>query len=164
MLFKSAHTADELSAPVWGARTPALVGAEARAPWCAGRREAGQAAIQTAILLPVVLLLIIACIQATLWFAGRQVAVAAASEGARSAAAETGTVGTGQAAALQFATATGRGFLLVPRATVTRSETTASVTVTGSTQSLIAGWDLTITQTATMPVERLTAPAGAGAP
>jgi len=161
----AAHTSVQSPVPVRRARTPALMGAiEARAPWCAGRREAGHAAIQTAILLPLVLLLIIACVQATLWFAGRQVAVAAASEGARSAAAETGTVGTGQAAAVQFASTTGRGFLLVPRATVTRSEATASVTVTGSTQSLIAGWDLTITQTATMPVERLTAPAGTGAP
>ena len=138
---------------------------EVRTPWCADRRrEAGQAAIQTAILLPLVLLLIIACIQATLWFAGRQVAVAAASEGARIAAAEDGTSTSGQAAAVQFAGTTGRGFLLTPQASVTRSQTTASVTVTGSTQSLIAGWELTITQTAAMPVERLTAPIGAGAP
>lgn len=150
----TAHTSDPAPVPVRRARTP----------WCAGRREAGQAAIQTAILLPVVLLLIIACIQATLWFAGRQVAVAAASEGARSAAAETGTVGSGQAAAIEFASTTGRGFLLVPTATVTRSETTALVTVSGRTLSLIEGWELAITQTATMPVERLTAPTGPGTP
>ncbi|MFI8528609.1 TadE family protein [Promicromonospora sukumoe] len=120
--------------------------------------------MQTAILLPVVILLIIAAVQATLWFAGRQVAIAAASEGARVAAAETGTTGSGQTAATQFASTTGRGFLLVPSASVTRTATTATVTVTGRTQSLVAGWDLTITQTASMPVERLTAPTGTGGP
>jgi Flp pilus assembly protein TadG len=159
----TAHTSDQPPVPVRRGR--ALPATEARTPWCARRRrETGQAAIQTAILLPLVLLLIIACVQATLWFAGRQVAVAAASEGARVAAAEDGTSATGQAAAVQFAATTGRGFLLAPRANVTRSETTATVTLTGSTQSLFDGWDLTITQTAAMPVERLTAPVGAGAP
>jgi hypothetical protein len=111
-----------------------------------------------------VLLLIIACVQATLWFAGRQVAIAAASEGARVTAAEGSTTQSGQAAAVQFAGTTGRGFLLVPTASVTRTETTATVTVTGTTQSLMGGAGLSITQTATMPVERLTAPTDTGAP
>ncbi|WP_419703075.1 TadE/TadG family type IV pilus assembly protein [Promicromonospora sp. NFX87] len=155
----TAHTSDQPPAPVRRGR--ALPTLEARTPWCARRREAGQAAIQTAILLPLVIFLIIAAVQATLWFAGRQVAIAAASEGARVAAAETGTTGSGQAAAIQFASTTGRGFLLLPRATVTRSDTTATVTLTGRTQSLVAGWELTITQSASMPVEHLTAP---GAP
>lgn len=155
----TAHTSDQPPIPVRRGR--ALPTIEARTPWCARRREAGQAAIQTAILLPLVIFLIIAAVQATLWFAGRQVAIAAASEGARVAAAETGTTGSGQSAAVQFASTTGRGFLLLPRATVTRSDTTATVTLTGRTQSLVAGWDLTITQSASMPVERLTAP---GAP
>jgi Flp pilus assembly protein TadG len=154
------HTSDQPPALVRRGR--ARAGTEARTPWCARhRRQAGQASIQTAILLPLVFFLIIAAVQATLWFAGRQVAIAAASEGARVAAAEAGTTGSGQAAAVQFASTTGRGFLLLPRATVTRSDTTATVTLTGRTQSLVAGWDLTITQSASMPVERLTAP---GAP
>lgn len=155
----TAHTSDQPPVPVRRGR--ALTATEARTPWCARRREAGQAAIQTAILLPLVFFLIIAAVQATLWFAGRQVAIAAASEGARVAAAEAGTTGSGQAAAVQFASTTGRGFLLLPRATVTRSDATATVTLTGRTQSLVGGWDLTITQSASMPVERLTAP---GAP
>lgn len=130
----------------------------------AGRWEAGQASIQTAILLPVVILAIIVFVQATLWFAGRQVAIAAASEGARIAAAEGSTAQAGQTAAVQFAGSTGRGFLLVPGAIVTRTETTATVTVTGTTQSLVGGTGLSITQTASMPVERLTAPDSAGPP
>ncbi|PUB20855.1 Flp pilus assembly protein TadG [Promicromonospora sp. AC04] len=130
----------------------------------AGRREAGQAAIQTAILFSVVLALIIGCIQGMLWFAGRQVAIAAASEGARVASAEGGTTQSGQAAAVEFANTTGRGFLLFPRATVTLTDTTATVTLTGSTQSLVGGGDWTITQSASMPVERLTAPTGTRTP
>ncbi|MDR7381231.1 TadE/TadG family type IV pilus assembly protein [Promicromonospora iranensis] len=164
MTTSAVRIPDQPRTPVRRAHTLApvrvLTAAEARTPWCAGRgrEEAGQAAIQTAILLPLVILLIIAAVQATLWFAGRQVAIAAASEGARVAAAESGTAGSGQTAAVQFASTTGRGFLLAPRATVTRTATTATVTLTGSTQSLVAGWDLTITQSASMPVERLTAP------
>ena len=140
-------------------RTPGSAGRRAT-----GRRQGGQATIQTAILLPLVLLLIIGCVQATLWFAGRQVAIAAASEGARVTAAEGGTTQTGQAAAVQFAGTTGRGFLLVPHVSVARTETTATVTVTGTTQSLVGGAGLSIIQTATMPVERLTVPADTGAP
>ncbi|MFC8796989.1 TadE family protein [Promicromonospora sp. NPDC057138] len=130
----------------------------------AGNGEAGQAAIQTAILLSIVLFLIIGVVQGTVWFAGRQVAIAAASEGARVAAAEGGTAQAGQAAAVQFAGTAGRGFLQGPRASVTRTETTATVTLTGTTQSLVSGGGLSISQTAAMPVERLTAPVDTGTP
>lgn len=165
----TAHTPDRSSTP---ARSPHAVATHHPPPHRTGRtrkdetrrNETGQTAIQVAILLPLVIFLIIGAIQGMLWFAGRQVAIAAASEGARVTATELGTAQSGQAAAVGFANTAGRGFLLAPHATVTRTDTIATVTLTGSTQVLVAGVDLTVTQTASLPVERLTAPTETGQP
>jgi hypothetical protein len=49
-------------------------------------------------------------------------------------------------------------------ATANRTTTTATVTVTGFSLSVIPGWKVRITQSASVPVERLTAPNATGTP
>lgn len=120
--------------------------------------ETGSVSIQMVLLLPVLFAVMFLGMQAALFYHARTVAIAGAEEGARSAGARGGTVAAGTKAAGDFvATAGGDGVLKAASATGSRTPTTATVTVTGQAMSVIPGWTLTITQSATMPVERLTA-------
>jgi hypothetical protein len=85
------------------------------------------------------------------------VAIAAAQEGARAAGSENGTAADGKAAARSFVTDAG-GNDVLPGASVTgdRSATTAMVSVTGTSLSVIPGWSPAVTQSASVPVERIT--------
>jgi len=113
--------------------------------------------IQMVLLLPVLFAVMFLGMQAALFYHARTVAIAAAEEGARAAGARGGTVPAGTKAAADFvATAGGDGVLKAASATGSRTPTTATVTVTGQAMSVIPGWTLTITQSATMPTERLT--------
>lgn len=123
----------------------------------AARSERGSTSLEMAILFPLLLVILLASIQTALWYHAKSVALAAAQEGARAAASETGTQNAGGTAANEFATRAGSGILLNPRATVTRSGTTATTTVTGTVLGLLPGpLTLTVTQSATLPVERVT--------
>lgn len=119
--------------------------------------ETGSVSIQMVLLLPVLFAVMFLGMQAALFYHARTVAIAAAEEGARAAGARGGTVASGTKAAADFvATAGGDGVLKAASATGSRTPTTATVTVAGQAMSVIPGWTLTITQSATMPVERLT--------
>ena len=119
--------------------------------------ERGSVSIEQVLLLSVLFGVMFLGMQAALFYHARTVAIAAAEEGARAAGARGGTVGAGTKAAADFvATAGGDGVLKAASATGSRTPTTATVTVTGQAMSVIPGWTLTITQSATMPVERLT--------
>ena len=109
------------------------------------------------ILLPVVFLVMFLGVQAALYYHARTVAIAGAQLGARAAGAETGTTSMGIAAASSFVAASG-GADVLESASVSgsRSATAATVTVTGTSLSVIPGWSPTIRQSATVPVERLT--------
>jgi len=115
------------------------------------------ASIQLVILMPVLFLLMFVGMQAAMIYHGRTVAIAAAQEGARAAAAQNGTSADGQAAATAFvAAAGGDGVLRGVNVGSNRTATTATVVVRGTTLSVIPGWTPTITQSASAPVERLT--------
>lgn len=114
--------------------------------------------VQMVILLPMVFLVMFTAVHAGLWFHARAVALGAAAEGARVAGAETGTGPAGAASAADFITAAGGdGVLLHTVTSGTRGTETATVTVTGTAQSVIPGWAPPIEQSATVPVERITA-------
>lgn len=126
---------------------------------CRGRwrNERGSASIQLMVLLPVMFLVMFTGMQAALYYHARAVAIAAAQEGAREAGSENGTRESGLNAARDFVgDAGGSGVLTGPQVSGSRSATTATVTVTGQSLSVIPGWKVTITQSSTVPVERLT--------
>lgn len=110
------------------------------------------------ILLPALFALMFLGIQAALYYHARTLAIAAAQEGARAAAAEHGTPTAGAAAANTFLTTSAHDALTGTNTTVDATATQVTVTVTGFSLSVIPGWSPKITQTATAPVERLTAP------
>ncbi|WP_295695400.1 TadE family protein [Lapillicoccus sp.] len=135
-----------------------------------GDRERGSAAVQLAVLMPALFTLMFLGMQAALMYHGRTVAIAAAQEGARAAAAQHATTGAGQAAATAFvASAGGDGVLRGVR--VSSNRTTGpvvtgvaaggvtgvvTVVVAGTTLSVVPGWTPQISQSASAPVEELT--------
>lgn len=122
-----------------------------------GGREGGSASIQMVFLLPVLFSVMFLGMQAALYYHARTVAIAAAQEGARAAAAETGTTNQGTGAALDFvADAGGNDVLTGVAVTGARTATTATVTVRGRSLSVIPGWSPLLEQSASAPVERLT--------
>jgi Flp pilus assembly protein TadG len=120
-----------------------------------GRSEHGSATIQLVVLLPALFALMFLGVQAALMYQGRTIALAAAQEGARDAASETGTAASGMAAASSFVSATTAG-LSGTSVTGVRTAATARITVTTHTVSLMPGWKPTIIQSAALPVERVT--------
>jgi Flp pilus assembly protein TadG len=122
-----------------------------------GHHDGGAIVIELSIVMPIMFTLLFAGTQAALLYQGRTVAIAAAEEGARAAAAQTGTAADGQDAATAFATSVGGGGVLQGvQVTATRDATTATVQVTGTTASLVPGWHPQTTGRASAPVERLT--------
>lgn len=113
------------------------------------------------LLLPLAFSLLFLAVQGAVYYQGRTVALSAAQEGARGAAAHEATNGDGRSAALAFAgRAGGNGVLDDPRVTVDRDPAAGTVTVevTGRTGSFVPGWDPQVTQTASRAVEEFTAP------
>jgi Flp pilus assembly protein TadG len=129
------------------------------------RGERGSVSIELVILLPALFAVMFLGMQAALFYHARTTAIAAAEEGARAAATEHGRASDGTAAANTFISEAGGDDVLTNTSTtVSRTATTATVTVTGFSLSVIPGWHVRITQTATEPVERLSDPTAAGAP
>lgn len=117
--------------------------------------ERGSASIQYVILMPALFLLMFLGLQSALVHWGRTAAMAAAQEGAREAARETGSASEGISAARAFAT-TSTATLKGVGVSGFRSGTDAGVTVTATTLSVLPGFSFHVTQSATMPVERVT--------
>ena len=121
------------------------------------RNDRGSVSIQMVILLPALFLVMFLGMQAALYFHAKQVAIAAAQEGAREAGSENGSQESGVAVARDFiGGAGGPDVLTGSEVSGSRTATTATVTVTGQSLSVIPGWKVTITQSASVPVERLT--------
>lgn len=119
-------------------------------------RDRGSSSIQMLFLLPVLFSVMFLGMQAALYYHARTVAMAAAQEGARAAGGELGSVGLGQEAAESFLFTVGDGVLEDGWVTTQRDATSATVVVGGTSMSVIPGWDVTVEQSATAPVERIT--------
>lgn len=118
--------------------------------------ERGSVPLETAVLAPAILLIIGLIVQAGFWFHARDVAIAAAEEGARAAAYAGAGASNGRSAASDFASRVGSGALKEVAVSATRGATTATVTVTGHSISLVPGLTFTIVQSASVPTERIT--------
>ncbi len=123
------------------------------------RQDRGSVTLETAILFPAVLLLVMVAIQTGLWYYGRSVALAAAQEGVSAGRAEGATVFQAADAAQDFAAAQGRGMLGQATVSTTGSSATRiQVSVSGQIVSLIPGVPIAVSQEASGPVERWTRP------
>ena len=121
------------------------------------RRERGSSSIQMVILMPALFSIMFLGMQGALYYHARTVAIAAAQEGARAAGSQNGTATEGVSAASSFVSDAG-GKDVLPGAHMTggRSATIATVTVTGTSLSVIPGWSPAVFQSASVPVERIT--------
>ncbi|WP_082553201.1 TadE family protein [Phycicoccus sp. Root101] len=119
--------------------------------------DRGSTSIQMVLLMPALFAVMFLGMQGALIYHARTVALAAAQEGVRTAAGVGGSGATGAHDAYAFITAAGGDDVLqAPRIRSSRSTTTATVTVTGRSLSVIPGWAPKITQSASAPVERTT--------
>lgn len=119
---------------------------------CAQR---GSVTLETVILFPVLLTMLFGAVQAGLWFHARNTAITAAQEGARASSAYQSSSGRGEEAARAFAADAGASGIQVNSS---RGATTTTVTVTVEAPNLLP-WvipAMPITQSASMPVERIT--------
>ena len=122
-----------------------------------GPREHGSTSVQMVLLMPALFSVMFLGMQGALFYHARTVAIAAAQEGARTAAGLNGTGSAGAEDAYAFvADAGGDGVLKAPKVTSTRSATAATVTITGQSLSVIPGWTPVVIQSASVPVERIT--------
>ena len=135
-------------------RTPRAVATSRPRPW----PDRGSVSLELVIVFPAVLLIIFGGMQGALLYYARSVALAAAQEGSRAAGAETGSAGLGQSVATGFVQrAGGSDVLQAAQVTASRSATVATVTVSGRSLSLVPGLSgLPVSQTASVPVERIT--------
>lgn len=117
--------------------------------------ERGSSTVETAILVSVLITLLLTLMQGGVWWHTRNVALAAAEEAARAAASEHGTAVAGRRAATSFIDQSNAGMTNVG-IDVRRSTTTVTVTITGHAMSVLPGITQQISQTATLPVERIT--------
>lgn len=121
------------------------------------RDERGAVSIEMVVLLPALFAVLFLGMQAALYYHARTIAIAAAQEGARAAAANQADSDDGVTAANTYLAGAGDS-LESPRASAQRTATTATVTIRGRALSAIPGWNPVVRQTASAEVERLTAP------
>jgi len=114
-------------------------------------------AIQMVFLMPALFAVMFLGVQGALYYHAREVALAAAQEGAREAGSQNGTRESGLATAHGFLQgAGGSDVMTATSVSGSRTTTTATITVTGKSMSVIPGWHVTVRQSASAPVERLT--------
>lgn len=119
--------------------------------------DRGSVTVQVVILAPLMFMFLFMAVQAGLWFHARALALGAAQDGARVAAAENSSGPAGAAAAASFITdGGGEAVLLGAGTSGSRTATEATVTVTGQAPSVVPGWAPAIIQSASAPVERIT--------
>ncbi|MCR6033641.1 pilus assembly protein [Nocardioides sp. zg-579] len=123
------------------------------------RGERGSVSIELVVLLPALFAVMFLGMQAALYYQAKTVAIAAAQQGARATGGEQGGESDGVGAANDFLKeAGGEDVLAVTSTSARRTATTATVTVSGFSLSVIPGWKVRITQSASVPVENVTAP------
>jgi Flp pilus assembly protein TadG len=118
------------------------------------RGEEGIATTEAVLVTPVLLLLVMTVFQFGLWYHAQHVATAAAEEGARTARAEQGTATAGRARAEAFLDQAGPTIVQDRTVDAARTADTVTVTVHGTAVAVIPGLHLSISATATSPVER----------
>lgn len=134
--------------------------------WWDGRRwgdDRGDASIQMAIIFPVILLTTIAVIQASMWYYAREIALTAAREGLTAARAYQASPADGTARAQEVLERSAGDSLRGCGVTAGSDGQRVRIQVSGTALSMIPGLPgLTITQSASGPVERWTTVQTAG--
>jgi Flp pilus assembly protein TadG len=113
---------------------------------------------QVVITAPALLFLLMLIVQFGLMFHARNVAEQAAQEGTAAARHFDGTTTQAREKALQLLATVGDGTLKHRDVTATRTDDTATVTVTGTVVSVVPGFTLSVSESASGPVEKYVPP------
>jgi Flp pilus assembly protein TadG len=116
-------------------------------------RDSGEVALQVVLLTPLVLLLVLVSVQASLWYHAAQLADSAATDGASAAARFGAGTGAGEAAVARFVADAGGQLMSVA---LSVEGTTMVATVTVHVPGVVPGWPDVVTRRASAPIERLT--------
>ena len=119
--------------------------------------ERAIATIEMAILTPVMLLLVTVSTQAALWQEADHVALAAAQSGVAAGAEVGGSPDGAKSEAMSAASQMGSGVLISPGVTVSESGGLVTVTVTGQSEQLVPGIPISVSASASAPIEGLPA-------
>ena len=117
------------------------------------RRRDDRGVAEMAVVIVPTLLLILLVLHAGLYWWGQSVATRAAHHGLDQARVLNGSAADGEAVAWQLLDQT--GVLNGPQVSASRGAAEATVTVSGETLSMVPGVSLTVTATASGPVERI---------
>ena len=119
--------------------------------------DAGSAPLDTVLVFPAFAVLSLLIVQGCMWFFAREIAIAAATEGARAGAGYNSGPGAGVDRANAFIANTNNTLLLSPQVTAAGSTPNAvQITITGSVPALLFGFaNPPIVVTVNEPVERL---------
>ena len=120
------------------------------------RGERGSSSVAIVMALPIVLTVLFLAVQAGTWFHARSIALASAQSGARTSAMLNSSLEAGLSSARSFAADVGGTTLTGVAVTGDRTATSTTVTVTGHSVRLVPFMDVTVSQSATLPVERYT--------
>jgi len=132
-------------------RSPAT---DVRTWWAQDRGDGGGAALTWVLLFPVVLLLLFGGIQIAITSYAKNLALATAQAGVRAATSAPSDVSRAVPAAQTFAAAKADGTLDNPGINVSVDGNTVTVTVTAQARSVVPGMDMTVSQSASGPMER----------
>jgi Flp pilus assembly protein TadG len=115
--------------------------------------DGGYSVVETAIVWPAFFFVVLLVVQVALLWHGRHVAEAAAREGLETARGFEATAAEGDSAATAYLRDVAPRLLRSPRVEVTRTATTVEVLVRAQVLAVIPGWDLSVSETASGPVE-----------
>ena len=118
------------------------------------RSQRGEAAVETVLVVPIVLFLILLVLQAGLWFHGSQLVEAAAQEGMQAGRVETGTVSAAEERAKQFVTSLSPSIAATTEVHASRTASTTRVEVAAQVQQVVPGLRLAVSGVAEGPTER----------
>jgi Flp pilus assembly protein TadG len=122
--------------------------------WADDRGDGGGAALTWVLLFPMVLLLLFGGIQIAITSYAKNLALATAQAGVRAATSAPGDVNRAAPAAQTFAATKAAGTLDNPGINVSLDGNTVTVTVTAQSHSVVPGMEMTVTQSASGPMER----------
>ncbi len=109
--------------------------------------------MELVIVFPVAMVVILLAIQTGLWFLARSAATDAATDGARAAAEVGGSPAIGQAQAASALAQVAGPVLAGTSIQVSKTNTTATVTITGHSESILPGLSLPIDVSVSRPRE-----------
>lgn len=110
--------------------------------------------VELVVATPLLLLMILMVIQFAMYEHASQVAQATAAQALAATRTLDGTTATGQTEGQAVMANIGHGVLDDPQINVSRTQTTAAVTVHGTTEGIVPLWHLSVSATSSGPVER----------